>query len=112
MKCFYVARNPAAAWRRWEDEIIIVSPQDSSLYALNEVAAEIWEAADGNTPLHEIVAERVVSCYEVEFDEAYQDARELVDALAARELLAVSEKPLALSGQDEDGERRAQANRR
>jgi hypothetical protein len=90
----YIARHPAAAWRRLEDEVIVISASDSSLFTLNEVAAEIWECADGRTPLAEIVAHHIVTRYDVGFDEAYRDARELVEQLAGKGILIVSGEPI------------------
>lgn len=94
MNQMYIARHPAAAWRRLEDEVIVLSGRDSSLFTLNEVAAEIWEAADGRTPLGEIVSGRICANFEVEFDQALRDAGELVQGLASHGLLLISESPI------------------
>lgn len=94
MNHMYIARHPAAAWRRLEDEVIVLSGRDSSLFTLNEVAAEIWEAADGRTPLSEIVRERICANFEVEFDQALRDAEELVQGLASHGLLLISANPI------------------
>ena len=47
-----LARNPAFAWRRIADELILVpirghAAELSYVYALNETAARIWELIDG-----------------------------------------------------------------
>jgi hypothetical protein len=94
MSELYVARHPAAAWRRLEDEVIVMAAQESWLFTLNEVAAEIWEAADGRTPLASIVRDRICEKFEVDFEEAYRDAEELLRALAERGIVLLSETPL------------------
>ncbi len=94
MSELYPARSPATAWRRLEDEVIVMAAQDSTLFTLNEVAALIWEAADGQTALATIVRDRVCAEYEVDFEQAYRDAEELVQALAGHGILMVSESPL------------------
>lgn len=55
-KC--VSRSPAIAARRLGDEMLIMSAADSTLFSLNPVATCIWQAADGLTPLSEIVESR------------------------------------------------------
>ena len=90
----YVARSRAIAARALGDEMMVMSAADSTLYTLNEVAMVIWEAADGVTPLDEIVRSKVCAQYEVAEDEALQDAEELVEGLAAQGLLLVSDRPL------------------
>ena len=90
----YVARSRAIAARALGDEMMVMSAADSTLFTLNEVAMVIWEAADGVTPLDEIVRTKVCAQYQVAEDEALKDAEELVDGLAAQGLLLVSDQPL------------------
>lgn len=94
----YVARSRAIAARALGDEMMVMSAADSTLFTLNEVAMVIWEAADGVTPLDEIVRDRVCARYEVSEDVALKDAEELVEGLAAHGLLLLSERPLAAPG--------------
>ena len=51
----YVSRSSQIAARMLGGEMMIMSITDSTLFNLNEVAAAIWQAADGVTPLQEIV---------------------------------------------------------
>jgi len=90
----YVRSSQVAA-RRLGDEIIIMSAADSTLFTLNEVAALIWEAADGSRALHEIVERDICPLYDVRADEALQDAESLAEELAARGILLLSEEPVA-----------------
>ncbi len=94
----YVARSAAIAARGLGDEMMVMSAADSTLFTLNEVARVIWEAADGVTPLEEIVRHQVCTRYEVAEEQALQDAEELVAGLAEHGLLLVSEQPLAAPG--------------
>jgi len=90
----YIARSSAVAARRLGDEMVVISALDSTLFSLSEVAAVIWEAADGRTPLEQIVRERVCSRYEVDHPTALRDAEEFVRALAAHGILLASEQPI------------------
>jgi hypothetical protein len=88
----YPEQNPRAAWRIYEGEAVIVSPEDSTLHTLNPVGTLIWEAADGQTALAAIVA-RVCETFEVDPGTAARDAAAFVDELCSRGLLTVRDAP-------------------
>ena len=88
----YPEQNPKAAWRVYDGEAVIVSPEDSTLHTLNAVGTFIWEAADGRTALAAIV-ERVCDAFEVDQATATRDAAAFVDSLSRRGLLTILEMP-------------------
>jgi len=90
----YVARSTAIAARVLGDETMVMSASDSTLFTLDEVATVIWEAADGATPLEEIVAEKVCSQFDVTQEIALKDAEVLVGQLAAHGLMLLSDRPI------------------
>ncbi len=94
----YIARSPAVASRRFDDEMIVMSSVDSTLFNLSEVAAVIWQAADGQTPLSVIVRDRVCAAFDVAPDEAYRDADAFVEDLASHGILQVSASPIQDAG--------------
>ncbi|HXZ20316.1 MAG TPA: PqqD family protein [Candidatus Acidoferrales bacterium] len=94
MSTTYIARSSAVAARRLGDEMVMMSALDSTLFSLSDVAAVLWEAADGHTPLDQIVRDRVCSTYEVDHPTALRDAEEFVRALAAHGVLLVSDHPI------------------
>jgi coenzyme PQQ synthesis protein D (PqqD) len=89
-------QNPKAAWRVYDGEAVIVSPEDSTLHTLNAVGTVIWEAADGRTALDTIVA-RVCAEFEVDGTTAARDTTAFVDSLCRRGLLTVRDAPRAAS---------------
>ncbi|HTS13759.1 MAG TPA: PqqD family protein [Candidatus Limnocylindrales bacterium] len=91
----YIARSRAVAARILDGEMIIMSAADSTLFTLSEVGTIIWQAADGCTPLSEIVRDRVCAEFDVRFDEACCDADAFVEGLAARGILQISSQPIA-----------------
>jgi hypothetical protein len=91
----YVARSKAIAARALGDETMVMSATNSTLFTLNEVASVIWEAADGVTPLDEIVANKICSQYDVPPEVAMKDAEALVESLAEHGILLLSDLPLA-----------------
>lgn len=94
----YIARSPAVAARRFAEEMIVMSAVDSTLFNLSEVAAVIWQAADGQTPLSVIVRDQVCAAFDVAPDEAYRDAEAFVEDLASHGILQVSASPIQEGG--------------
>jgi hypothetical protein len=91
----YIARGSAVAARSLDAEMIVMSARDSTLFTLNEIAREIWEAADGRTPLEDIVREKVCSKFEVGADDACADAEAFCRELAGHGILLISEQPIS-----------------
>jgi hypothetical protein len=94
MNRLYVARNPRVAARCLDGEMMIMSGRDSTLFTLNRTATILWQAADGATPLDEIVERRICSEFEVEPAAALQDAETLARELANHEILQISGEPI------------------
>jgi hypothetical protein len=91
----YVARSTMIAARVLGDETMVMSAINSTLFTLDEVATVIWEAADGATPLEEIVKKKVCAQYDVPLEVALKDAEALVEQLAGHGLLLLSDRPIA-----------------
>ena len=98
MRIRYIARSPKIAARQLGDEMIVMSAVDSSLFTLNEVAAAIWQSADGRTPLDAIVAKNVCGQFEVSEAEAMRDAEEFVSQLSTHGILLISDQPIEMGG--------------
>lgn len=94
MSRLFLARNPRVAARSLDGEMMIMSGRDSTLFTLNKTATILWQAADGNTPLDEIVQLRICAEFEVEPAEALQDAETLARELASHDILQISEEPI------------------
>ncbi|HKU27668.1 MAG TPA: PqqD family protein [Candidatus Sulfotelmatobacter sp.] len=96
MSSVYISRSPRVAARMLDGEMMIMSGRDSTLYTLNRTATILWQAADGVTPLEQIVEQRICSEFEVQPSQALQDATDLAHELASQEILQVSEHPIDL----------------
>jgi hypothetical protein len=97
----YVARAPNVAARMMDGEMMIMSGADSSLYSLNETASILWQAADGVTPLAQIVERQICGEYAVDPATALRDAEELAQDLARHGILLLSDSPLPAAGPPE-----------
>ena len=90
----YIARSSAIAARLLGGEMMVMSAADSTFFTLNEVASAIWQAADGRTPLSEIVAGKVCQEFDVDREQAQRGADRFVDELSQHGILLVSDQPL------------------
>lgn len=98
----YIARRSAIAARRLGGEMMVMSTTDSTFFTLNEVATVIWQAADGCTPLSEIVARKVCQEFDVGQEQAQRGADRFVDELSQHGILLVSDKPLTNPSQSSE----------
>lgn len=94
MSPVYIARSKKVAARMLGGEMMIMSAVDSTLFSLNETASAIWQAADGETPLNEIVERVVCAEFEVAPAEALRDAEDWARDLASHGILLISDQPL------------------
>ena len=94
MSRLYLARNPRVAARSLDGEMMIMSGRDSTLFTLNRTATILWQAADGSTPLEEIVEQKICAEFEVEPGEALKDAEAVARDLASHGILQISEEPI------------------
>jgi len=90
----YIARSSAIAARLLAGEMMVMNSADSTFFTLNEVATAIWQAADGRTPLREIVREKICDQFDVDPEQAQADAEQFVSDLSKHGILLVSENPL------------------
>jgi len=89
----YMARSPAIAWRRLDDEVIVMRAKDSTLLTLNDTAGLLFESADGRTPLDEIVRDRICREFDVDFETALADACAVSEELAREGIVTVLGQP-------------------
>src|SRR5271165_4237171 len=92
--CIYVARSSAIAARALAGELMVMNSADSTFFTLNEVATTIFQAADGHTPLRDIVRDRVCGQFDVDPEQAQADAEQFVTELSSHGVLLVSDQPL------------------
>lgn len=96
MSEIYIARSSAIAARMLGGEMMVMNSADSTFFTLSEVATVIWQAADGRTPLREIVRTRVCEQFDIDPEQALVDAEHFVAELSGHGILLVSNQPLTL----------------
>jgi hypothetical protein len=97
MSPLYIRRSSQIAARSLGGEMMIMSARDSTLFSLNDVGTVIWQAADGQTSLEEIVERKVCAEFDIEPAEALKDAESFVRELAEHGILVVSNEPVLRS---------------
>ena len=95
MSEIYISRSTNIAARMLAGEMMVMNSIDSTFFTLNEVATAIWQAADGRTPLREIVSDHICAQFEIDPEQAQADASEFVNDLAQHGILVVSDRPLS-----------------
>ena len=95
----YIKPSRDIAARMLADEMVVMSVKDSRVFSLAATASAIWSAADGATPLREIVLRKVVAEFKVDPETAYQDALALVEELALAGILMLADHPIGPIGQ-------------
>jgi hypothetical protein len=91
----YISRSSAIAARMLAGEMMVMNSADSTFFTLNQVATAIWQAADGRTPLREIVREQICEQFDIEPEQAQVDAEQFVTELSSHGILMVSDHPLS-----------------
>jgi hypothetical protein len=91
----YMARSAAIASRALGRETMVMSAASSTLFTLDEIATLLWEAADGVTPIEEIVRDKICPRYDVSLETALQDAEQFAEQLAGHGILLLSGEPIA-----------------
>ena len=89
----YIARGTRLGTCTLGGEAIIITPSDSHLYNLNQVATCIWEAADGQLRVSDIVEKRICQEYEIDRETALADALAFVQDFSAKGLLMTADRP-------------------
>jgi hypothetical protein len=93
-KSIYIARSSAIAARALAGEMMVMNSADSTFFTLNEVATAIFQAADGHTPLQQIVRETICQEFDIDPEQAEADAEQFVTELSDHGILLVSDHPL------------------
>jgi hypothetical protein len=90
----YIARSSAIAARLVGGDMMIMSAADSTFFTLNEVGTAIWQAADGQTSLAQIVAAKICAEFEVNPSDALRDTEQFVTELAQHGILRIADQPI------------------
>jgi hypothetical protein len=83
-----IVRHPHAAWRPIAGETVIVTPIDSYMHTLNDPAAYIWQKADGEVTVRQVV-EGMAEEFDVDPETAKQDCLEFINELMDKDMVTL-----------------------
>ena len=79
-------------WRVLDTEALVVDVKAGLLYPLNSVGARIWQLADGQRTVDEIV-QSIAAEFDADEKTIRQDAADFLRELRQRELISLDDKP-------------------
>lgn len=79
-------RADDVVWRRGEDGVVVLNPNDGQYFSLDDVGGRIWDLCDGSRSVTEI-AELLSAEYDAPADEIGTDALELLAELGREGLV-------------------------
>ncbi|HXX33855.1 MAG TPA: PqqD family protein [Thermodesulfobacteriota bacterium] len=85
--------NEEIAHRTIDGEAVIVNLKDSTFHTLNAVATFIWEQADGQIKIKQMI-EKICQEFEVDRDTAEKDCLEFLGQLMSKGLAVLSHNPV------------------
>ena len=85
-----VKRSTRVAWRRIEDEVVVVSSDQNNLTILNDTAARVWELLEGTRSLDQLT-DAIHLEFEVSREVARADVGKFVGELQTRGLILPGE---------------------
>ncbi|HBL15445.1 MAG: hypothetical protein A2X36_13075 [Elusimicrobia bacterium GWA2_69_24] len=80
---------PNVAWRRVEEEAVLLNVDTSAYYSLDPIAADIWERLGKGETVSRIVR-RIAQEFETPEDRVAKDAEGLIQDLLKEELLTAT----------------------
>lgn len=89
----YVARNKELAYRVIDDEAIVLTPEDGMIHNLNSVAARIFELADGDKKIKDII-DLICEEFGSREDVVKPDVIKFVEDLVHNKMLILSDNPI------------------
>jgi len=83
-----LVKNEDIAWRQIEDDAILIDMDEEEVTHFNAVAAQIWDALDGEKSVAEII-DFICGQFEVGKDKAKKDVLAFLKKLFQREIVKI-----------------------
>lgn len=85
-----LVKNEDIAWRKIDDDAILIDMDEEEVTHFNEVGAEIWVALDGEKSVAEII-KYIQSLFEVDLDQAKKDVFAFLNKLLQKEMVEIKQ---------------------
>ena len=90
---YVIKNNEKTAYRIINGEAVVVNLKDSTFHTLNPVATFIWEQADGQIKVEQII-KKICQEFEVDWDTAERDCLEFLGEMISKGLVVLSRNPI------------------
>ncbi len=88
---FIVSRNPRTAWRKYQENTLIITPDDRQVHKLNETGSLIWEfIMEGPKNLIDIT-KRLSLEFDVKTEDAENDVKKFINAMLSKNIILRNE---------------------
>lgn len=87
-----VQRNPKLISNQMDGEIVMMSIDNGEYYGLDEIGSRIWELMEVPVKIDHLV-EKLISEFDVQREECFQDTLEFLEDLLDKDLLLVKDEP-------------------
>lgn len=85
-----LVKNEDIAWRKIDDDAILIDMDEEEVTHFNEVGAEIWVTLDGTKSAAEII-EHIRSQFEVDLEQAKKDVFAFLNKLLQKEMVEIKQ---------------------
>ncbi len=85
-----LVKNEDIAWRKIDDDAILIDMDEEEVTHFNEVAAQIWDTLDGERTVTEIM-EHVQNLFEVDGEQAKKDVFAFLNQLIKKEMVTIKQ---------------------
>ena len=89
---FTVERNPAVLWRRALTGVLLLVEGDEEMTKLSSPGDVVWQLIDETRDVEEVVEDLEIIYETGDIDTIRQDVHELLDSLAAADIVRLSGK--------------------
>ena len=82
----HIKMSDSVEFKIIDDETIILEPESSNFFRLNDTGTEVWKLADGKMSIGEI-ARKITEMFEISKEEALKDVVSIVKELEKNKLI-------------------------
>lgn len=81
-----IKRHPDAAWRKLDEQIVVVAPENGTLHLFNTTAGFLWEQLENERGESEL-SQALCSEFETTTDTARKDVEEFVSEMIEKKVI-------------------------
>ena len=79
-------RNPRTAWREYDGQVMVITPDDSKLHTLNESGSFLWKSLGEDGDTQDGLVAKLLEEFEVTQEEAKKDTKAFLKLMVEKQL--------------------------